>query len=229
MSARDAAMDANVDERDRALDRDRAMDRDRGLERERVDERIVSDRGVPAYAEPDGHRRFSLGATFLGWSVAAFFTVVFLAIAGAVFGTSLVQTGTESVDLGALAIGTLIAYLVCTFAAYVIGGYAAGRIALWDGVKHGLGTVAWAVLFAIVAVVAGSYLGANAGLNTANVPTDMSALTGYAIMAIALTLLAMLAGAALGGAWGERYHMRAHGMEPRRRRVTRTRTRGRPF
>ena len=197
------------------------------------DARMVSDTGVVANAEPPvERRRFSLGATFLGWAVASFFTIVLVAVIAAVLGTT-AATGGDIVDNGNVeefAVGGIIAYLVATFVAYLIGGYAAGRIALWDGVKHGLLIVAWAIFFAIVGVLAASYL--DTGFFTdANVPFDMANVTTGGIIAAILTLVAMLGGAAWGGAIGERYHDRVHGLAPRRSFRTKPRTglRGRPL
>lgn len=190
---------------------------------DRVDEPVMSARGVRAYAEPrHAHRRFSVGATFLGWSVAAFFTILFSGLASVALGAG--ALGVETIGISGLATAGFIAYLLASFAAYVIGGYAAGRIALWDGVRHGLGTVAWAVLFAIVAILGASVYAVELGLAD-SFAIDAGALTALTIVGIVLVLVAMLAGAALGGAWGERYHDRVHGVEPKKRGLTR----GRPL
>lgn len=195
------------------------------------DERVVERERVPRAGveteAPVDRPRFSLGATFLGWAVAAFFTVVFSAIALGVLGGAQVQDGT--IDVGSFAVTTLIGYLVAAFLAYLIGGYAAGRISLWNGTWHGLGTVAWAVAFAAIAVAATTYFADVFDLGALAPNVDLSGLTGAGILAIALSLLAMLAGAALGGRLGERYHevgdARAwHGREARGHR-----RRGRPL
>lgn len=150
---------------------------------------------------PVGAPRFSLGATFLGWAVAAFFTLVLSAVTLALTGVGQAQDG--RVDLSGLAVTGLIAYLVAAFLAYLVGGYAAGRISLWNGVWHGLGTVAWAVVFAALAIVASVYA---AGLVDLGVTIDLASLRGTGLLAALLSLVAMMAGAALGGRLGERYH-----------------------
>lgn len=173
-------------------------------------------------AEPPVRRpTVSIGATFLGWVVAAFFTFVFSAIALALMGAEAID---GTVALGTLAWSTLLGYLVASFLAYVIGGYTAGRISLWNGVSHGLGTVAWAVLFAIAGILAGTYL---SNVFDLAIRVDLANVTTYAVLAIVLALLAMLAGAALGGRLGERYHA----VSPRAiwRGRTVGRRRGRPF
>jgi hypothetical protein len=180
--------------------------------------------GVRAEA-PVERRRFSLGATFLGWSVAAFFTLVFSAIVVALTGGQAFTTLDSAAGMAQLLTASFLGYLAATFLAYLIGGYAAGRIALWDGVKHGLGIVVWSILFAILAIVAGTAIADQLNLG-AGLPIDPAALTGAAIAAIALTLLVQLLGAAFGGRLGERYHDRVHGID---RRAGRRSLRGRRY
>lgn len=204
----------------------RPVDAPTTLERERV----VGDRPgtyVAASSEPPvERRRFSLGATFLGWAVAAFFTIVFSAIVLAITGATAAQTGANAPgEVQALGWGSLIGYLIATFLAFVIGGYAAGRIALWDGVKHGLLTVAWAVLFGILAAVGGTALADS--FNVAQyIPFDFTNMTTELVVGVILTLIVQLAGAALGGRLGERYHDYVHGIDTRERRRA---MRGRPL
>lgn len=223
---RDAAMEADASvfsAHDETADRSEPK-----YASERRPDLVVSDTGIVAHAETHFERhRFSLGATFLGWSVAAFFTVVFVAILGAILGGT-VATEPDVINSGYLAVitaGGLVAYLAATFFAYMIGGYAAGRIALWDGVKHGSLIVGWAILFGVVAILLSLTGVANLLVQT-SVPIDVRAVTGASIFALVVTLAVMLLGAAWGGRIGERYHERVHGRTPRR--AYRARTRGRP-
>lgn len=191
---------------------------------------FVEERGRVAHAEPPvERRRFSLGATFLGWAVAAFFTLVFSTIGLALVGGSALNDDGRLTfsDANGIVVGSLAVYLVAAFLAYVIGGYAAGRIALWSGVKHGLGAVAWAVLFALVAVFAGAYLADAFNVQNYLAGFDLGDVTAQTGLAIALALAAMLAGAALGGKLGERYHDRVHGIQRSTHRTGRLR--GRPL
>lgn len=193
-------------------------------------DRVIEERGRVAHAEPPvERRRFSLGATFLGWAVAAFFTLVFSTIGlSLVGGSAFNDDGQLSFsDANGILIGSLVAYLIAAFLAYLIGGYAAGRIALWDGVKHGLGTVGWAILFALLAVIAGTYLADTLNVQNYLAGFDFGDLTGETVLAIVLSLAAMLGGAALGGKLGERYHDRVHGIDRRTHRAGRIR--GRPL
>lgn len=203
------------------------------IERERVAEPAPA---APAYErrvvttahEP---RRFSLGATFLGWAVASFFTLLFTAIVIGIVGGATAGDGTFGLgdeNVTNVAIGALVGLLIAVFLAYLIGGYNAGRISRWDGGKHGAAIVGWTILFAILAAIVtyagmttfnlGAYL-APVGLDFA----DPATLTTYGILVLVLVLAAMIGGGYLGGKLGERTYERE--MAPARRRAVR----GRPL
>lgn len=181
---------------------------------------------------PVNERRFSIGATFLGWACASFFTLVFLAlVAGFLGGNAISQyyAGDTTIDTGdiqAYGVGALVGIVVATFLAFLIGGYAAGRISLWNGVKHGALIVVWPILFAILGIALGAVLGGEIiqAISMSFGVTSIDQITGGAIIGIVATLVAMLAGGALGGRLGERYHERSYGAERRR-----TYARGRTF
>lgn len=181
----------------------------------------------PAAEPPVAERRFSLGATFLGWAVAAFFTFVFTVLALALLGAAATQAdfinSIWTLEAGALANTTAVVFLISMFLAYLIGGYAAGRIALWDGLKHGSLIVVWPVLLTILAGILGAVAADNV---RAYVPAgvDAASLTTGAIVMGLLSLLVMIAGGALGGRMGERYH-KVDRSDYRRR----TTSRGRPL
>lgn len=158
---------------------------------------------------------FSWGSDFIGFAVALFFTIVFFGIVGAIIGTVGYQMGapvpkastgltSTTVNLG---IAGLIGGLVAIFLAYLIGGYTAGRMARFDGVKNGIGVVIWTVVVAIILGVVGGVLG-----NRFNVASQIhlnvngSTLTTAGVISLVVTLVVMLLGATLGGAWGARYH-----------------------
>ena len=63
--------------------------------------------------------------------------------------------GTESVGL----VGGIV-LLAIIFVAYLAGGYVAGRMARFNGLKQGLGVWLWSVLIAIIAAAAGLLAGA---------------------------------------------------------------------
>jgi MFS family permease len=175
-------------------------------------------------------RRFSLGATFLGWAVASFFTLVFTGIVLLALGGSALRTddGTLTAgDLANLTITGLAGAVVAMFLAYLVGGYAAGRIAHWDGARHGAVVPLWTILAGLLALLAGATLGPQlAGYLGPYVPrVDAGALTTYGVLGLLAMLAADFLGAILGGILGakgdERHEM---GTVERRRTM-----RGRPL
>jgi len=96
------------------------------------------------------------------------------------------------------------------FIAYYCGGYVAGRMARFNGLKQGLAVWLWAVLIAIVvavvAAVAGSQFDVLNNLNAfPRIPTSGTLTTG-GLIALASVAVASLAGALLGGLAGMRFH-----------------------
>jgi hypothetical protein len=175
---------------------------------------------------PVERRRFSIGATLLGWSVATFFSLVFLSVVAAYLGGNALNEyygGTDvGADLATYSIPALVGIVAATFLGWLIGGYAAGRIALWDGLKHGLAMIVWPIAFALLGWLVGTTMG-DEFVRVTGVNFDFNQIAdfaGMAILGLVLTLVAMLAGGALGGRIGERYHDRVHGIDTRERRRT---------
>jgi hypothetical protein len=163
----------------------------------------------------DRYGGFDWLASFLGFSVAVFFLTVLLGIVGAIIGVAGFQMGATVPPIGSaipgatqqLGIAGLVASLIALFLAYLIGGYAAGRLARYDGVKNGLGVVLWTVLIALILAILGTILGASFNVaSQLNLQVDAGMLTTVGLISLAVTLLVMLLAAALGGFMGERYH-----------------------
>lgn len=179
------------------------------------------DRGATA-GQPYGDRaaaydRFggiNWGAAFFGWLVAVGMTAILAGVVGAIatavgessnYSLSDASSNAETVGLVAAVVLAVVLFL-----AYFAGGYVAGRMSRFDGGKQG--AAAWIIGLLITLIAAG--LGAVAGseynvlerVNLPNIPLSQSELsTGgiiTAIVVIALTLLAAIAGGAMGG----RYH-----------------------
>jgi branched-chain amino acid transport system permease protein len=110
------------------------------------------------------------------------------------------------------AIGGLAAGLAVLFLSFVVGGWAAGRIARYDGLKNGVMTGVWALVLIAILSGLGAWLGAEYNvLREADLPSWFSrdAATIGAIVSALAAILVMLAGGLLGGVWGERFHRRA--------------------
>ena len=160
------------------------------------------------------------GAAFFGWLTATGMVVLLSALAAAI--GAAVDFNTDN-DLGqsldqAMAnqsagiIGTVI-LLVILLLAYCAGGYVAGRMARFNGLKQGLAVWLWALIAGLVVVVLGLIFGDDirsiTQLNTvAPLPEDLDGATAVTWLAVAATLAATLIGALLGGLAGMRYHRR---------------------
>src|SRR5690242_18761528 len=128
----------------------------RGVLRARQSERHlrVGEDGRPVEIV-DVRQRFGgidLGASIAGALAALGVTVLLGGIAGSIGTVGYqfdVERGTDT-----LSAGGLIAGLVILVAAFLIGGWVAGRIARYDGGKNGLLTAVWFI--ALAAVLAGA-------------------------------------------------------------------------
>ena len=148
---------------------------------------------------------------FIGWAVAIFFTLLFAGIAAAIVGGVGYQmdapvSGNDPTSQK-LGIGGLIGGLVALFLGYLVGGYTAGRMARFDGVKNGIGVVIWTIVMAIVLGVLGAVLGNEFDLTQRlRLDIDRQTLTTAGVISLVVTLIVMLAGAVVGGKLGAGYH-----------------------
>ena len=152
-----------------------------------------------------------LPATFVGMLTALALVVLLGGLIGAAIGAVGYQMGLED-DAEDLSIAGLIGGLVTLFLAFLIGGWAAGRIARYDGARNGLLAAVWAIVLAAALSALAAWLGAEYDVfRNVDLPQFFSrdALTIGAIVSAVVAAAAMLLGGGLGGAWGERYHRRA--------------------
>jgi hypothetical protein len=170
------------------------------------------------------HERFGgmkFGSAFFGWLTATGLAVLLLAIlaaAGVAFGvatsdtvnTAVAQSQNETGTAKTVGLVGAIVLLVILFVSYYCGGYVAGRMARFDGVKQGLGVWIWALItsavIAAVAAIAGAKYNVLAQLHLPRIPVDEGSVTTVGIIAIAAAILVALLGALLGGAVGTRFH-----------------------
>ncbi|GAA1057056.1 hypothetical protein GCM10017608_09280 [Agromyces luteolus] len=206
---------------DRTLD-ERAAESDRGpADRHAVrDDRLVADPAVRAAVIDRERERFGgikFGAAFFGWLTAlglgALLTAL-LAGTGAALGLGDVGAAVdEAVAEDPQTIGVIgaIALLVVLFVAYFAGGYVAGRMARFNGLKQGVAVWLWAIVMAVVgaaiAALAGTRYDVLATLNTfPRIPVNEGELTVAGIVTLLLLVVVTLGGAILGGKAGTRYH-----------------------
>src|SRR5215203_3699329 len=157
------------------------------------------------------------GAAFFGWLAATGMAVLLTAIVAAA-GTALGYTANVNTtnptagEVQSIGIAGGIALLAIIFVAYFCGGYVAGRMARFNGLRQGVAVWLWAVVSAIVvavlATIAGSRYNILAGLNLPRIPVNEGTLTTAGLLTAVGIAVASLAGAILGGMAGMRFHRR---------------------
>ena len=150
-------------------------------------------------------------ASLVGMLTALATLVLLAGLVGAAIGAVGYQRGLED-SAEELSIASLVGGIVLLFLAFLVGGWAAGRMARYDGARNGLMTGIWTLILAAVLSGLAAWLGDEYDvLRNVELPQWFStdALTTSAIISGVIAILAMLLGGLLGGAWGERYHRRA--------------------
>ena len=151
-----------------------------------------------------------------------------LAAAGVAFGVATDTTVDDAVQSSENATATAqtvglvgaITLLVILLVAYYCGGYVAGRMARFNGIRQGLAVWLWGVVMALVvaaiAAIAGAQYDVFAQLNLPRLPVNEGQVTAVGAIAIGAAIVAALVGALLGGLAGMRFHRKvdAAGLEP---------------
>ena len=159
------------------------------------------------------------GSAFFGWltatGTAVILTALLAAIAAAV-GYNMnqpVPSAPGATPAQTVGIAGAVVTLLVVLVAFYCGGYVAGRMARFNGLKQGLGVWLWAIIIAIVlgvlGLLAGSRLNLAPTLNSLpRIPVSSSDLTtGGILTAVAIAVVALI-GALLGGLGGMRFHRR---------------------
>ena len=162
----------------------------------------------------EARRRFGgldIPASLAGMLVALALVVIIGGLLGAAIGAFGYQVGLEGNERE-VSIAGLVAGLITLFVSFLLGGWAAGRIARYDGARNGLMTAVWAIVLAAILAGLGAWLGSEYDVfRNIRLPqwfSDQTWTVGAIISGI-VGLAAMLVGGTLGGIWGERYHRRA--------------------
>ena len=157
------------------------------------------------------------GATFFGWLAAAGAGVLLtalLASLGAAIGlSSSLNPDQVTGNAGTIGLISALVLLAVIFVAYFCGGYVAGRMARFNGIKQGIGVWLWAIIAAVVvavlAAITGNQLDASRYLDGGpQIPVSREALTTSGIITALAVLAVALVGAVLGGLSGMRFHRR---------------------
>ncbi len=158
----------------------------------------------------------SFGGSLAGMLAAIAATLVIGGIVGAAIGGIAYETGLEDANGDEFAIGSVAAGLVVLFVSFLIGGWVAGRIARYDGVRNGAMVAVWFLVLAAVLTALGAWAASEYDvLVAADLPNwfdrwfNADELTAGAVVSGVVAIVVIFAGAMLGGALGARYHRRA--------------------
>jgi hypothetical protein len=191
----------------------------------RVDEKVDRARPVETRTERTttadpysgiavAHERFGgvdIPASLVGMLTALSTTLILAGLVGAAVGAVGYQTGLEE-NAEDLSTWSLIGGVAVLFVAYLIGGWAAGRMARYDGARNGFATGIWTLVFAAILAGLGAWIDSEYDVfRNVELPQwfESDALTTAAIISGVAAIAAMFLGGIIGGFWGERYHRRA--------------------
>jgi hypothetical protein len=179
----------------------------------------VDQRRAVVAREKDRYGGIKWGSALFGWLTATGTAVILTAILAGI-GTAVgVATDTKAADAtnqatqkaGTISVIGGITLLVVLLLAYYCGGYVAGRMARFNGMKQGLAVWIWAMVIAVLVAVTAAVLGSKFDLlaqldGLPRIPIKSGDATTGAIIAIVIAVLAALIGAILGGLAGMRFH-----------------------
>lgn len=177
---------------------------------------LVPDKPLAEAAEPErlSYRGFKFGAAFFGWLIMVSMLVLLSAVVGGAATAGYYILGYTRTDLednaGTVAISAASAVVLVITLAYYIGGYVAGRLVRFDGMRQGFGVWMISLLLIVLGSSAGAFLNSRydytGRVDRPDVPlSDDTLLTGGLVTAAALLMLPLLF-ALLGGRTGQRYH-----------------------
>ena len=168
--------------------------------------------------EREEHGGIKWGSAFFGWLTAVGMAVLLTSIAaaaGAAFGLA-ADASVDGVadaakgEADTVGIVGAVVLAVIVFASYYCGGYVAGRMARFDGLKQGVAVWLWAIVVAIVVgvlgAVAGSEFNVLSQLQLPDLGVNSGSVTTAGILAAVGIAVVSLVGAILGGLSGMRFH-----------------------
>jgi hypothetical protein len=172
---------------------------------------VVADRPAvhPIAAARERFGGIDLPASLVGMLTALAMVVLLGGLVAASVGSIGYQTGLNGNNVNDISFASLLGGLAVLFVSYLIGGWAAGRIARYDGARNGLMTGVWTiVLAAVLSGLAAALGGKYDVLSKVDLPQwfNRDAITTAALLSGAAAIGVMLLGGLLGGLWGTRYH-----------------------
>lgn len=188
------------------------------VDRDHFDEPLPTHRTITT-RQKDRFGGIKWGSAFFGLLTAigtAVLLTALVAAVGAAWGLAwadgldqAANRATQNSDTAeTLGIAGAIVVAVVLLVAYYCGGYVAGRMARFSGMKQGIAVWVWTIVVTVVTAIVIS--ATDVQLTTPNglprLPTDDGSLTTGGIIAALIALAVSLVGAVLGGLAGMRFH-----------------------
>jgi hypothetical protein len=177
---------------------------------------VASDRDAVVSREKKRYGGIKWGSAFFGWLTATGTGVILTALvagAGTAVGVATDTTAADASNEDASTVGIIggIAILVILLVAYYCGGYVAGRMARFNGLRQGVAVWVWSLAIAVVVAVSSAVLGNKFDVlgrlnGFPRIPVSEGDLTTGGIIALAVAVIAALVGAVAGGLAGMRFH-----------------------
>jgi MFS family permease len=190
---------------------DEKVDRARPVDVQTTETRTTTDPYAGISAARDRFGGIDIPASLVGMLTALSTTLILAGLIGAALGAVDYQSGLEG-DAEDIALWSMIGGVAVLFVAYFIGGWAAGRMARYDGARNGFATGVWTLVFGAILAGLGAWIGSDYDVfRNVELPQWFStdAFTTRAIITGIAAIAAMFLGGIVGGLWGERYHRRA--------------------
>jgi hypothetical protein len=191
-----------------------AVDTSTVVDRGHADDSLPTHRTITS-RQKDRFGGIKWGSAFFGLLTAIGTAVLLTALVAAVGAASglawaddLGQAARNADTTETLGIAGAIVVAVVLLIAYYCGGYVAGRMARFSGMKQGIAVWVWTIVVTIVTtiVIAATDVQLTMPSGLPRLPTDNGSLTTGGIIAALTAFAVSLIGAVLGGLAGMRFH-----------------------
>jgi hypothetical protein len=182
-------------------------------EADRYPAQYEDDRSTVVDREKEALGGVKVGSAFFGWLAATGMAVLLTAlVTGGGAAVALAQ-GNDAEAPETIGVVEAAVLLVIFFVAYYCGGYVAGRMARFNGLKQGLAVWIWAIVIAVVVAIGAAAAGNEYDImselnNFPRIPANEGDVTTNGIIAAVAIAAVTLLGSILGGLGGMRFHRR---------------------